>query len=107
MLPRSAHSTYRRTFDTRALRFDRDADRNTNTVIAVVGVFDSADHLLQPQQRQAKIGATDDELKAVAKKGIDFVFAFQIPAGSYRIRAVVTESRQHLFTATSHPIQIR
>ena len=78
-----------------------------NTVIAVVGVFDSTDHLLQAQQRQAKISATDDELKAVTKKGIDFVYAFQLPAGSYRIRAVVTESRQHLVTATSHPVQIR
>ena len=93
--------------DTRSLRFDRDADRNMNTVIAVVGVFDSTDHLLQAQQRQAKISATDDELKAVTKRGIDFVYAFQLPAGSYRIRAVVTESRQHLVTATSHPVQIR
>jgi VWFA-related protein len=109
----SADSSEKRTLnvsahvDTRTLRFDKDADRNTNTVIAVVGVFDSADHLMQAQQRQAKISATDDELKAVTKKGIDFVFAFQLPAGSYRIRAVVTESRQHLVTATSHPIQIR
>jgi VWFA-related protein len=93
--------------DTRTLRFDKEADRNTNTVIAVVGVFDSTDHLLQAQQRQAKISATDDELKGVTRKGIDFEFAFQLPAGSYRIRAVVTESRQHLVTATSHPIQIR
>ncbi len=109
----SADSSEKRTLnvsahvDTRAVRFDRDADRNMNTVIAVVGVFDSTDHLLQAQQRQAKISATDDELKAVAKKGIDFAYAFQLPAGSYRIRAVVTESRQHLFTATSHPMQIR
>ena len=109
----SADSSEKRTLnvsahvDTRTLRFDRDADRNTNTVIAVVGVFDSTDHLLQAQQRQAKISATDDELKAVTQKGIDFVFAFQLPADSYRIRAVVTESRQHLVTATSHPIQIR
>lgn len=109
----SADSSEKRTLnvsahvDTRTLRFDRDADRNTNTVIAVVGVFDSTDHLLQAQQRQAKISATDDELKAVAKKGIDFAFEFQLPAGSYRIRAVVTESRQHLVTATSHPLQIR
>jgi hypothetical protein len=109
----SADSSEKRTLnvsahvDTRAVRFDRDADRNTNTVIAVVGVFDSTDHLLQAQQRQAKISATDDELKAVTKKGIDFAYAFQLPAGSYRIRAVVTESRQHLFTATSHPMQIR
>jgi VWFA-related protein len=109
----SADSSDKRTLnvsahvDTRTLRFDRDADRNTNTVIAVVGAFDSTDHLVQAQQRQAKISATDGELKAVAQKGIDFVFAFQLPAGSYRIRAVVTESRQHLVTATSHPIQIR
>jgi hypothetical protein len=92
--------------DTRTLRFDRDADRNTNTVIAVVGVFDSTDHLLQAQQRQAKISATDDELKDVTQKGIDFVFAFQLPAGSYRIRTVVTESRQHQVTATSRPILV-
>jgi hypothetical protein len=93
--------------DTRTLRFDRNADRNTNTVIAVVGVFDSTDRLLQAQQRQAKISATDDELKGVTQKGIDFAFAFQLPAGSYRIRTVVTESHQHLVTSTSRPIQIR
>jgi VWFA-related protein len=101
MLKVSAH------VDTRTLRFDKEADRNINTVIAVVGVFDSTDHLLQAQQRQAKISATDEELKGVTRKGIDFEFAFQLPAGSYRIRAVVTESRQHLVTATSHPIHIR
>ena len=109
----SADSSEKRTLnvsahvDSRTLRFDREGDRNTNTVIAVAGVFDSTDHLLQAQQRQAKINATDGELKAVTQKGIDFVFAFQLPAGSYQIRAVVTESRQHLVTATSHAIQIR
>jgi VWFA-related protein len=109
----SADSSEKRTLnvsahvDTRTLRFDRYADRNTNTVIAVVGVFDSTDHLLQAQQRQAKISATDDELKGVTQKGIDFAFAFQLPAGSYRIRTVVTESHQHLVTSTSRPIQIR
>jgi VWFA-related protein len=109
----SADSSEKRTLnvsahvDTRTLRFDRDADRNTNTVIAVVGVFDSTDHLLQAQQRQAKISATDDELKGVTQKGIDFAFAFQLPAGSCRIRTVVTESHQHLVTSTSRPIQIR
>jgi VWFA-related protein len=92
--------------DTKALQFRRDAGHNLNTITFVVAVFDPNDKLIQAQQRHISIDSLDAQLPDVLRLGLEATFAFKLRSGTYRLRAVVTDSVQHLEGAKSDSVTI-
>jgi hypothetical protein len=92
--------------DTRALQFQQEADRNINAITFVVAVFDGKDKLIEAQQRRMSINALDAQLPILFKRGLETAFTFKLPAGAYRVRAVVADSVQHLVGAKSDSVTV-
>lgn len=92
--------------DTKSLHFQKEGNRNTNTVIFVFAVFDEKDNLLDAQLRRAKVNVPDEQLPALFAAGLDLRLTFQLKPGSYRVREVVTESEDHQMTAFSRNVTI-
>jgi hypothetical protein len=92
--------------DTKALQFRREAERNLNTVTFVVAVFDQKDKLVGAQQRHVSISAVDAQMAELSARGLDMTFAFKLAAGTYRLRAVVMDSVQHLVGAKSESVNV-
>ncbi len=92
--------------DTKALQFLREGDRSQNTITFVVAVFDGKDKLIEGQQRRLSINATDAQLPAIFTRGLETTFAFKLRAGTYRARAVVADSVQHLVGAKSESVTV-
>jgi VWFA-related protein len=92
--------------DTKAIQFRREAERNLNTVTFVVAVFDAQDKIVGAQQRHVSISAVDGQLAELSARGLDMTFAFKLGAGTYRVRAVVTDSVQHLVGAKSESVTV-
>jgi len=92
--------------DTKALQFRREAERNLNTITFVVAVFDGKDKLVGAQQRHVSINAVDAQLAELSARGLDMAFTFKLAAGTYRVRAVVTDSVQRLVGAKSESVTV-
>jgi len=92
--------------DTKALQFRREAERNLNTITFVVAVFDGKDKLVGAQQRHVTVNAVDAQLAELSARGLDMAFAFKLGAGTYRVRAVVTDSVQRLVGAKSESVTV-
>jgi hypothetical protein len=92
--------------DTKVLQFRREAERNLNTITFVVAVFDGKDKLVGAQQRHVSINAVDAQLAELSARGLDMAFAFKLGAGTYRVRAVVTDSVQRLVGAKSESVTV-
>jgi hypothetical protein len=92
--------------DTKALQFRREGDRNLNMITIVLAVFDGQDKLIEAQQRHVSINSLDAQLPDVLTRGLEATFAFKLPAGTYRVRAVVTDSVQHLVGAKSDSVTV-
>jgi hypothetical protein len=92
--------------DTKALQFRREAERNLNTITFVVAVFDGKDKLVGAQQRHVSINAVDAQLAELSARGLDMAFTFKLAAGTYRVRAVVTDSVQRLMGAKSESMTV-
>jgi VWFA-related protein len=92
--------------DTKALQFLREGDHNQNTITFVVAVFDGKDKLIEGQQRRLSINALDAQLPAIFTRGLETTFAFKLGFGTYRVRAVVADSVQHLMGAKSDSVAI-
>ena len=92
--------------DTRALQFQQEADHNVNAITFVVAVFDGKDKLVEAQQRRMNISALDAQLPNLFTRGLETAFTFKLPAGTYRVRAVVADSVQHLVGAKSDGVSV-
>ena len=92
--------------DTKSLHFQKEGDRNTNTVVFVFTVFDEKDNLLDAQLRRAKVNVPDEQLPALFASGLDLSLTFQLKPGTYRVREVVTASEDHQMTAFSRDVTI-
>lgn len=92
--------------DTRALQFQQEGDRNINAITFVVAVFDGKDKLIEAQQRRMSINALDAQLPILFRRGLETAFTFKLPAGAYRVRAVVADSVQHLLGAKSDSVTV-
>jgi hypothetical protein len=92
--------------DTKSLHFQKEAGRNTNTVVFVFAVFDQKDNLLDAQLRRAKVNVPDAQLPALLTAGLDLSLTFQLKPGTYRVREVVSESEDHQMTAFSRTVTI-
>ncbi len=92
--------------DTHSLQFRKDDGRNVNTVVFVFAVFDEKDNLLDAQMRRAKVNVPDEQLPALVAVGLDLHLTFQLKPGTYRVRAVVTESENYQMTAFSRSVTI-
>jgi hypothetical protein len=93
--------------DTQSLHFQKEGNRNTNTVMFVFAVFDQNDNLLDAQLRRAKVTVADEQLPALFASGLDLSLTFQLKPGTYRLREVVTESEDHQMTAFSRSVTIQ
>lgn len=92
--------------DANALQFRRDAGHNLNSITFVVAVFDLKDKLMEAQQRHISIDSLDAQLPDLLKLGLEATFAFKLAAENYRVRAVVTDSVQHLMGAKSDNVSV-
>jgi VWFA-related protein len=92
--------------DTRALQFQQEGDRNINGITFVVAVFDGKDKLVEAQQRHMNINALDAQLPNLFTRGLDVAFTFKLATGTYRLRAVVADSVQHLVGAKSESVTV-
>src|ERR1700722_11709650 len=92
--------------DTRALQFQQEGDHNVNGITFVVAVFDGKDKLVEAQQRHMNINALDAQLPNLFTRGLDVAFTFKLAAGTYRLRAVVMDSVQHLVGAKSESVTV-
>jgi VWFA-related protein len=90
--------------DTKALQFRREGDHNLNTITFVVAVFDPKDKIIGAQQRHVSVDSSDAQLRDVLRVGLETAFAFKLGSGAYRLRAVVTDSVQHLVGAKSDSV---
>ena len=89
-----------------SLRFERDGDRNLNTVSFVVAVFDSQDNLVSAQLKQARLSLPSAKLETLRKDGVSVSNQFQLKPGTYRIRQVVMDSQDDHMTAVSSTLKI-
>src|ERR1700722_54416 len=92
--------------DTKALQFQQEADHNVNAITFVVAVFDEKDKLVEAQQRHVGIKALDSQLPILFTRGLESTFTFKLGAGTYRVRAVVADSVQHLVGAKSDSVTV-
>jgi VWFA-related protein len=92
--------------DTTPLHFQREGDRNVNTVTFVSAVFDENGKLIDSQQRHATMNILDAQLPELFKRGIDADMTFHLKPGVYRIREVVTDSAEHHMTTFSKNVKI-
>ena len=92
--------------DTKSLHFQKQGDRNTNTVVFVFAVFDKNENLLDAQLRRAKVNVSDAQLPALFAAGLDLSLTFPLKPGTYRVREVVSESKDHQITAFSRTVTI-
>jgi VWFA-related protein len=92
--------------DTKALQFQQEGDHSKNAITFVVAVFDGNDKLIEAQQRHVSISALDSQLPILFTRGLEATFAFKLGAGTYRVRAVVADSVQHLVGAKSESVSV-
>ena len=92
--------------DTKPLRLRKDADRNANTVIFALAIFDEKEHLVASQQRRAQIHVPDSQLQSFLRSGVDAVMTFNLKPGPYTLREVVTDAEDHHMAAFSHDVKI-
>jgi VWFA-related protein len=92
--------------DTRALQFQQEADHSVNAITFVVAVFDGKDKVIEAQQRHVRINALDSQLPILFTRGLEATFAFKLGAGTYRVRAVVADSVQHLVGVKSDSVTV-
>jgi VWFA-related protein len=92
--------------DAKSLPFQKDGDRNLNTVMFFFAVFDKNDKLLNAQMRRAKLNVSDGQLPELFRVGLDVNLSFQLKTGTYRIREVVTEAAEKRITAFSRNVSI-
>ena len=92
--------------DLRPLHFHKDAGHNVNRVTFVVAVFDLNDKVLAVKLRHAILNVPDDRLSALIHDGMDVEITFALKPGSYRLRAVVSDSEEHRITALSRALSI-
>src|SRR3984885_12796714 len=91
--------------DPKSLHLQKEGDHNLDTLTFVFGVFDQKENLVIAQQRHANVDIADGQLPEFLKAGINLGMAFQLKPGSYRIRALITDSEQRL-TALSRNVDI-
>ena len=92
--------------DLHPLHFHKDAGHNVNSLTFVVAVFDLNDKVVVVKQRHAALNMPDERLPALVKKGMDAEITFDLKPGSYRLRAVVTDSEEHKLTALSRSVSV-
>ena len=72
----------------------------------VFAVFDKNENLLDAQLRRAKVNVSDAQLPALFAAGLDLSLTFPLKPGTYRVREVVSESKDHQITAFSRTVTI-
>jgi VWFA-related protein len=92
--------------DAKPLHFQKEGERNLNTVTFVVAVFDQKDDLISGQRKQVGLNLLDAQLQELFKDGVNVSLNFQLKPGIYRIREVVTDSQEHHLSARSTTIQV-
>ena len=92
--------------DAKPLRFQKDGKLNSNTLTFAFAIFDEKETMITSQEKEVKLGIADAQLADLLRDGINMSMDFQLMAGTYRIREVVTDSEEHHLTATSTRISI-
>lgn len=93
--------------DASSLHFQKDGERNLNTVTFVFAVFDQKENLVNAQQRRAKINVLDGQLPGLLKGGVDVNATFHLKPGLYRIREVATDSEDHHLSTLSRDVTVQ
>jgi hypothetical protein len=85
----------------------KEAGRSLDDVTFAAAVLDQTGKVIVAKERAAKIDMTADELTDLIRDGLEVTMSLPVQtAGSYRVRAVVTESEGHKVGAMSQNIDV-
>ena len=92
--------------DPKALKFQRSADRNNDTLTVVTGLFDQNGNYISGIERVVELRLRDRSLEALDQAGIRVEQSFSVTPGRYIIRVVVEDSEGQTTAARNAGIDI-
>lgn len=90
--------------DVTSLHFLKEGDRNLDTIIFTIAVFDQKGTMVSAKRRSVKINATETEVESLRNDGLEITTEFALQSGTYRVRAVVADSVEGKLAAMSRDI---
>jgi len=90
--------------DVTPLHFLKEGDRNLNTIVFTIAVFDEKGTMVSAKRRSVKIDATEMEAENLRQDGLEITTEFALQAGTYRVRAVVADSVEGRLAAMSRDV---
>ncbi len=92
--------------DVKAFRFNKDKDRNDDTVTVVAGLFDPNGNYIAGVEKVVALHLRDQTLQALENAGINVKENFNVAPGRYLVRVVVQDSGGKSITARNGGVEI-
>lgn len=92
--------------DVKAFRFNKDKDRNDDTVTVVAGLFDPNGNYVAGVEKVVALHLRDQTLETFEKAGISVKENFKVAPGRYLVRVVVQDSGGKSITARNGGVEI-
>jgi VWFA-related protein len=92
--------------DAKALRFNKTADRNDDTVTVVAGLFDPNGNYVAGVEKVVELHLRDQTLEAFQNKGINVKENFNVGPGRYLVRVVVRDAGGKTVAARNGGVEI-
>ena len=92
--------------DVKAFRFNKDKDRNDDTVTVVAGLFDPNGNYIAGVEKVVELHLRDQTLEAFENAGISVKENFKVAPGRYLVRVVVQDSGGKSITARNGGVEI-
>ena len=92
--------------DVKAFRFNKDKDRNDDTVTVVAGLFDPNGNYVAGVEKVVALHLRDQTLEAFENAGISVKENFKVAPGRYLVRVVVQDSGGKSITARNGGVEI-
>lgn len=92
--------------DAKALRFNKTADRNDDTVTVVAGLFDPNGNYVAGVEKVVELHLRDQTLDAFQNAGLNVKENFSVAPGRYLVRVVVRDAGGKTITARNGGVEI-
>jgi VWFA-related protein len=92
--------------DVKALRFNKEQDRNDDTLTVVAGLFDPNGNYIAGVEKVVELHLRDQTLQAFENAGINVKENFNVAPGRYLVRVVVRDSGGKTITARNGGVEI-
>jgi hypothetical protein len=92
--------------DVKAFQFNKDKDRNNDTLTVVAGLFDPNGNYIAGVEKVVDLHLRDQTLQAFENAGISVKENFKVAPGRYLVRVVVQDSGGKSITARNGGVEI-